>query len=42
MAKSYNGIGLGVGDSRNYMPVEDNSAHHCGGVAYDSLAMAAC
>ena len=34
--------GLGVGDNNNCMQVEDSSAHHCGCVAYGSLAMAAC
>ena len=33
-------VGLDVGD--NCMWVEDSSAHHCGCVAYGSLAMAAC
>ena len=34
-------VGLDVGDN-NCMRVEDRSAHHCGCVAYGSLAMAAC
>ena len=34
-------VGLDVGDN-NCMWVEDSSAHHCGYVAYGSLAMAAC
>ena len=34
-------VGLGVGEDNNCMQVEDSSAHHCGCVAYGSLAMAA-
>ena len=34
-------VGLDAGDN-NCMRVEGSSAHHCGCVAYGSLAMAAC
>ena len=33
-------VGLGVGD--NCVKVDDSSTHHCGCVAYGSIAMAAC
>ena len=35
-------VGLGVEDNNNCMQVEDSSAHHCGCVAYASIAKAAC
>ena len=35
-------VGLGVGDNNNCMQVEVSSAHHCGCMAYGSIAMAAC